>query len=62
MNGDPRDLRIKRDDLVRVYCDKKSVIKIVHNPIKHDRPKYIEVDRHFIKEKIDNGLMCHLRG
>ncbi|RVW25031.1 Retrovirus-related Pol polyprotein from transposon TNT 1-94 [Vitis vinifera] len=24
----------------------------------HDRTKHVEVDKHFIKEKIDNGLVC----
>ncbi|RVW12310.1 Retrovirus-related Pol polyprotein from transposon TNT 1-94 [Vitis vinifera] len=24
----------------------------------HDRAKHVEVDKHFIKEKIDNGLVC----
>lgn len=30
---------------------------ITHNPVQHDLIKYIEIDRHFIKEKIDFGTM-----
>lgn len=53
-----QDLKIKNDKLMRLYCDNKSSISITHNPVEHDRTKYIEVNRHFIKEKLDNGLIC----
>jgi len=54
------DLRIKSDDPMRLYCDNKSAISIAHNPVQHDRTKHNEVDRHFIKEKLDSGLICTL--
>jgi hypothetical protein len=41
---------------MRLYFDNKSVIGITHNPVQHDR--HVEVDRHFIKEKIESGLIC----
>ncbi|RDX97470.1 putative mitochondrial protein, partial [Mucuna pruriens] len=34
-----------------------STISIAHNPIQHDRTKHIEIDRHFIKEKLYSGLI-----
>jgi len=40
-----------------LYCDNKSTISIVHNSVQYDRTKYIKVDRHFIKEKLDSGLI-----
>nr|KYP63419.1 Copia protein [Cajanus cajan] len=43
---------------MKLYCDNKSAINIAHNPVQHDRTKHIEVDRHFIKEKLDSGLIC----
>ena len=43
---------------MRLYCDNKSAISITHNPVQHDHTKYNEVDWHFIKEKLDNGLIC----
>ena len=52
------DLRIKLDEPMKLYCDTKSAISIAHNPMQHDRTKHIEVDRHFIKEKLDSGLIC----
>ena len=51
------DLRIKLDEPMKRYCDNKSAISIAHNPMQHDRTKHIEVDRHFIKEKLDSGLI-----
>lgn len=44
--------------LMRLYCDNKSAISIVHCPIQHDRAKYIKVDRDFIKEKLHTGHTC----
>ena len=40
-----------------MYCDNKAVISIAHNPILHDCTKHVEVDKHFIKEKIDNRVV-----
>lgn len=39
------------------YCDNKATISIAHNPVHHDRTKHVEVDRHFIKEKLDEGMV-----
>lgn len=52
------DLGIKLEKSMRLFCDNKSAISIAHNPVQHDRTKHIEVDRHFIKEKLDSGLIC----
>lgn len=43
---------------MRLYYDNKSVISITHNLVQQDKTKHIEVDRHFIKEKLDSGLIC----
>ena len=43
---------------MRLYCDNKSAINISHNFIQHDCTKHIEIDRHFIKEKLDSGLFA----
>lgn len=52
------DLGIKWEGTMKLYCDNKSAINIAHNPVQHDRTKHVEVDRHFIKEKLDSGLIC----
>ena len=33
-------------------------INIAHNQVYHNRTKHVEVDRHFIKEKLDSGQVC----
>ena len=42
---------------MKVFCDNKAVIAIAHDPVLHDRTKHVEVDKHFIKEKLENGLI-----
>ena len=52
--------RVKDDSSspMKLYCDNKAAISVAHNLVLHDRTKRVEVDKHFIKEKIDNGLVC----
>ena len=40
---------------MKLFCDNKAAISIAKNLVHHDRTKYVEIDRHFIKEKLDNG-------
>ena len=42
---------------MRLCYDNKSAISIVHNPVQYDRMKHIEIDRHFIKKKLNSGLI-----
>jgi hypothetical protein len=52
-----QDLHISIDPPSLVYCDKNSSIYLAHNPIFHERTKYIETDYYVIREKIQNGLI-----
>lgn len=50
-------LKIKREWSMKLYCDNKSAISIAHNLIQHDPTKHIDIDRHFIKEKLKSSLV-----
>ena len=52
-----QELGIESETPLQVYCDNQAAISIAHNPIHHDRTKHVEVDRHFIKEKVDDGTI-----
>ena len=42
---------------VTLHCDNQSAIYIAKNPVFHDRTKHIEVDCHFTRDKILEGLI-----
>lgn len=45
-------------EAMSLYCNNKAAINIVHNPVQHDRTINIEIDKHFIKEKLRARLIC----
>ncbi|KAL5736767.1 hypothetical protein ACOSQ2_031555 [Xanthoceras sorbifolium] len=51
------DLKVPVPIPLKLYCDNKSAIAIAHNPVLHDKTKHVEIDKHFIKEKLDSGLV-----
>ena len=51
------DLEVSTFLPTKVYYDNKAAISIAHNPILHDRTKHVEVDKYFIKEKLDNRII-----
>ena len=52
------ELKMEIDLPMKLFCDNKAAISIAHNPVQHDRTKHVEVDRHFIKENLDAGIIC----
>ena len=45
---------------MKLYCGNKATISITKNPIQHDCTKHMEIDKHFIKEKIDYRAFASL--
>ncbi|RVW61484.1 Retrovirus-related Pol polyprotein from transposon RE2 [Vitis vinifera] len=50
------ELRVPLKHPMVLYCDNQAAISITKNPVHHDRTKHVEIDRHFIKEKIEEGV------
>ena len=46
-------LRTPIEDFIKMFCDSQATISIAKNPVHHDQTKYVEIDYHFIKEKIE---------
>ena len=51
------ELGIKDLTLVSVFCGNDSIIKLTLNLILHERTKHFEIDLHFVREKISNGVL-----
>ena len=52
-----QDLHIKQVSPMKLYRNNKAACDISHNLVQHDRTKHVEVDKHFIKEKLEEKLI-----
>lgn len=44
-----------------LYCDNQSAVSLTHNPVLHARTKHMELDVHFLREKVvDHALSVEL--
>ncbi|KAK2969975.1 hypothetical protein RJ640_008315 [Escallonia rubra] len=46
------DIYAKVDYVIPIHCDNESAIKLAENPVFHARTKHIEVQHHFVREKV----------
>ncbi|KAK3001020.1 hypothetical protein RJ639_020680 [Escallonia herrerae] len=58
-----QDLGCVSKQPIKLYCDNKVACDIAHNPVQHDRTKHVEIERFFIKEKLDEKIveLPHIR-
>lgn len=40
---------------VKLKCDNQAIISIAKDPVHHDRTKQVEINQHFIAEKVENS-------
>ncbi|RVW50800.1 Retrovirus-related Pol polyprotein from transposon TNT 1-94 [Vitis vinifera] len=52
------ELRFGKDEQMKLICDNQARITYASNPVFHERTKHIEVDCHFIREKIASGCVA----
>ena len=51
------EVGIKTPVLAKLWCDNQATLFIVSNLVFHKRIKHIEIDSHFVREKIQLGLI-----
>ena len=51
------ELKIPFNGPMKLFCDNKATISIVHNPVHYNITKHVEVNHHFIKEKIKQKII-----
>ena len=57
LNGLLKELRLLRTETMMLHYDNIAAINIANNPVQFDRIKHVEIDRFFIKEKLDSGIL-----
>ena len=51
------ELNIETSLPMKLWCDNQASMHIASNPIFHERTKHIEIDFHFVPEKIQLRLI-----
>lgn len=52
-----KDLGAQVELPMHLHCDNKATMQIASNPMYHERTKHIEIDCHFIRERLQEGMI-----
>lgn len=50
-----KDMGLQNLPSIVLHCDNLAALSIAANPVLHERTKHMEVDCHFIREKLKTG-------
>ncbi|GKA24628.1 ribonuclease H-like domain-containing protein [Tanacetum coccineum] len=56
-----KDLNIENLLPISLHCDSNSAIKIAANPVFHERTKHLEIDLHFVRERVLKGVVKNIK-
>lgn len=52
-----KELKVASPPVARLWCDNMGAKYLASNPVFHARTKHIEVDFHFVRERVNNKLL-----
>ena len=44
-------------DATGIYCDNQSCVKLLKNPVFHDKSKHIDIKYHYIRDIVQRGVV-----